>query len=293
MTLGSRSTPLESTADGIRSRRHPGWAHARRWGLFLLAATLATLTVLPLLWMISSSFKEPSDVYSFGLLPERPTLDNYRYVIGDAPLLRWMGNSFFISVTVTVLGLWFHSMAGYALARLTFPGREVIFFTIFSTFLVSLPVILVPLFILVRELGMINQYSGLIVPAIFNAFGIFLLRQFYLGIPRELEEAALVDGAGYWRIYWQIILPLSRPILAALSVFFFLANWNSFLWPLVTTTDESLYVVQVGIASFQQQYSSSQNYIMAASTIVALPTLILFFVFQRQLIESIKTSGFK
>ncbi|MBA3274306.1 MAG: carbohydrate ABC transporter permease [Chloroflexia bacterium] len=243
--------------------------------------------------MISSSFKEPSDVYSFGLLPERPTLDNYRYVIGDAPLLRWMGNSFFISVTVTVLGLWFHSMAGYALARLTFPGREVIFFTIFSTFLVSLPVILVPLFILVRELGMINQYSGLIVPAIFNAFGIFLLRQFYLGIPRELEEAALVDGAGYWRIYWQIILPLSRPILAALSVFFFLANWNSFLWPLVTTTDESLYVVQVGIASFQQQYSSSQNYIMAASTIVALPTLILFFVFQRQLIESIKTSGFK
>ncbi|MDQ3694692.1 MAG: carbohydrate ABC transporter permease [Chloroflexota bacterium] len=248
---------------------------------------------MPLLWMVSGAFKGPAEVYAPGLIPRQPTLDNFRYVFTEAPLLRWMGNSLFVSATVTIVGLFFHSMSGYALARLRFPGRELIFFGIFATFLVSLPVILVPLFILVRELGMINQYSGLIVPSIFHAFGIFLLRQFYLGIPRELEEAALVDGAGYWRIYWQIILPLSRPILAALSVFFFLANWNSFLWPLVTTTDRDLYVVQVGIATFRQQYASSQNYILAASTIVALPTVLLFFVFQRQLIESIKTSGFK
>jgi multiple sugar transport system permease protein len=187
----------------------------------------------------------------------------------------------------------FHSMAAYALARLRFPGRELIFRLIFSTLLVSLPVILVPLFVLVRAMGLLNSYAGLIIPAIFHAFGIFLLRQFYLGIPGELEEAAIIDGAGYWRVYANIILPLSRPILAALAVFFFLANWNSFLWPLTITNDPNLWVVQTGIASFQQQYASAQNYIMAASVVVAMPTMLLFFIFQRQLVESIKTSGFK
>ncbi len=269
------------------------WLRLRRTALFVLALSLGTITVAPLLWMVSSAFKGEGEIYSLALIPERPTLANFEYVFTQAPFGRWMANSFAISVVVTVLGLWFHSMAGYALARLRFPGRDAIFFALFSTFLVSLPVILVPLFMLVRELGMINRYSGLVVPAIFHVFGIFLLRQFYLGIPGELEEAALIDGAGYWRVYWQIILPLSRPILAALSVFFFLANWNAFLWPLTITTDPDLYVVQVGITSFRQQYVSAQNYVMAASTVVALPTLVLFFVFQRQLIESIKTSGFK
>jgi multiple sugar transport system permease protein len=166
-------------------------------------------------------------------------------------------------------------MAGYALARLRFPGRETIFILIFSTFLVSLPVIIVPLFVLVRAMGMLNTYAGIIVPAIFNAFGIFLLRQYYLSLPRELEEAARIDGAGYWRIYWSVVLPLSRPILASLAILFFLANWNSFLWPLTVASDQNLWVVQVGIANFRSQYSTSWNYIMAASTIVALPMLIL------------------
>lgn len=254
---------------------------------------LAGLTVFPLLWMVSSAFKGRADVYSVDLVPPAPTLENFRYVLGEAAFLRSMLNSVFVAGTVTVVALWFHSMAAYALARLRFPGRELIFLAIFSTLLVSLPVILVPLFILVRELGMLDSYAGMIVPSIFNAFGIFLLRQFYLGIPRELEEAAIVDGAGYWRVYWNIILPLSRPILSALAVFFFVYNWNVFLWPLTITNDRDLWVVQVAISSFQQQYSSSQGYIMAASTIVALPTLALFFLFQRQLVESIKTSGFK
>ena len=163
----------------------------------------------------------------------------------------------------------------------------------FSTFLVSLPVIIVPLFILVRAFGFLNSYVGLIVPAIFNAFGIFLLRQYYLSIPRELEEAAVVDGAGYLRIYWSLILPLSRPILSSLAILFFLANWNSFLWPLTITNDRDLWMVQVAIATFRGQYTASWNYIMAASTVVATPTLILFLIFQRQIMESIKTSGLK
>lgn len=258
-----------------------------------MALALGLLTILPLVWMIATGLKDRTDMYSTAIVPQQPTLANFRDVLARATFWRWMANSFAISTIVTVAGLWFHSMAAYALARLRFPGRDLIFFAIFTTFLVSLPVIIVPLFILVRQFHMINSYSGLIVPAIFNPFGIFLLRQFYLGLPHEIEEAAVIDGAGYWRVYWQIILPLSRPILAALSVFFFLANWNAFLWPLTITTSPNLFVVQVGITTFRQQYSSSQNLIMAASSIVAVPTVLLFFFFQRQLVTSIKTSGLK
>ena len=268
----------------------------RRFGpvlLFLFTAVLAILTVSPLLWMVSTSFKPGDETFSPNIIPSHWTLENFQYVFTALPFWRYMFNSFFVAGTITVVALWFHSMAGFALARLRFPGRDLIFLAIFSTFLVSLPVIIVPLFILVRQMGMVNSYAGLIIPAIFNAFGIFLLRQFYIGIPSELQEAAVIDGASYFRIYWSIMLPLSRPILAALAVFFFLANWNAFIWPLTITNDQSLWVVQIAIASFRQQYSASWNYIMAGSTIVALPTLLLFFIFQRQLVESIKTSGLK
>jgi multiple sugar transport system permease protein len=262
-------------------------------GVFLALVAISLLTIFPLVWMVSSAFKTGTDVYSLSIIPETPTLENFRYVFTELPFLRYMFNSFFVSATVTIVALFFHSMAAYALARLRFPGRELIFRLIFATLLVSLPVILVPLFVLVRAMGMLNSYAGLIIPAIFHAFGIFLLRQFYLGVPKELEEAAILDGAGYWRVYTNIILPLSRPILAALSVFFFLANWNSFLWPLTVTNSKDLWVVQVGIASFRSQYASSWQYIMAASTIVAAPVLLIFIIFQKQIMESIKTSGLK
>lgn len=280
-------------AEQPRIERSAGEGRLGGAAVFFALVVICLLTVFPLVWMVSSAFKTGNDVYKLNIIPEAPTLENFRYVFTELPFVRYMVNSFVVSATVTVVALFFHSMAAYALARLRFPGRELIFRLIFSTLLVSLPVTLVPLFVLVRAMGMLNSYAGLIIPAIFNAFGIFLLRQFYLGVPRELEEAAILDGAGYWRVYANIILPLSRPILAALAVFFFLANWNSFLWPLTITSDQSLWVVQIGIVSFKQQYASAQNYIMAASTVVAMPTMILFFIFQRQLVESIKTSGLK
>src|SRR5258708_29144285 len=261
--------------------------------VFCFTAILAILTVSPLIWMISASLKPGNETFSPNIIPSQPTLENFRYVFTALPFWRYMLNSFFVAGTITVVALWFHSMAGFALARLRFPGREAIFLSIFSTFLVSLPVIIVPLFILVRQMGMVNTYAGLIVPAIFNAFVIVLLSQCYIAIPADFQEAAVTDGSGYFRIYWNIMLPLSRPILAALAVFFFLANWNAFIWPLTITNDPNLWVVQIAIASFHQQYSASWNYIMARSTIVALPTLLLFFIFQRQLVESIKTSGLK
>jgi multiple sugar transport system permease protein len=267
--------------------------HAVRAAWMLVAAALGLMTVFPLVWMLVISFKTGADVFTPSLLPAKPTTGNFLYVLTEVPFLRYLFNSFFVSATVTIAALFFHSMAGYALARLRFPGRETIFLMMFSTFLVSLPVIIVPLFILTRALGMLDSYAGLIIPAIFNAFGIFLLRQYYLSLPRELEEAAILDGAGYWRIYWSVILPLSRPILSALAILFFLANWNAFLWPLTVTSDLDLWVVQVAIANFKSQYAGAWNYVMAASTIVAVPMLILFVIFQRQIMDSIKTSGLK
>lgn len=271
----------------------PSQARLVQFVWMAVSAVLAAMTLFPLFWMVSIAFKTPAESFSPNMIPAAPTWQNFIYVLTEVPFLRYMFNSFIVSATVTVVALLFHSMASYALARLRFPGREAIFLAIFSTLLVSLPVIIVPLFIVVKTLGMLNSYAGLIVPAIFNAFGIFLLRQYYLSLPRELEEAAVIDGAGYWRIYWSVVLPLSRPILAALTILFFLANWNSFLWPLTITADQNLWVVQVGIANFQSQYSAAWNYMMAASTIVALPMLILFVIFQRQIMESIKTSGLK
>jgi multiple sugar transport system permease protein len=258
-----------------------------------IALILALMTVFPLFWMLSIAFKAPTEVFQPNLLPQAPSWDNFLYVLTEVPFIRYLVNTVFVAGVVTVVALFFHSMAGYALARLRFPGRETIFILMFSTFLVSLPVIIVPLFMLVRSMGLLNTYAGIIVPSIFNAFGIFLLRQYYLSLPRELEEAAVIDGAGYWRIYWSVILPLSRPILASLAILFFLANWNAFLWPLTVASNSDLWVVQVGVSNFKSQYSASWNYIMAASTIVAAPMLVLFVIFQKQIMESIKTSGLK
>ncbi|MGO2038384.1 MAG: carbohydrate ABC transporter permease [Brevibacterium sp.] len=277
-----------STTLRPRRRRRPG-----RWVLFTIGVILALLTIFPLVWMVMGSVKTPQEVNSPELIPSSVTVENYLYVFSQVPFARYLFNSFFVSAAVTVIALWFHSMAAYALARLDFPGRERIFLAIFATMLVSAPVTIIPTFIIVRTLGMVDNYAGLIVPAIFNAFGIFLLRQFYISLPDELEEAALVDGASYWTIYWRIVLPLSRPILSALAVFFFLANWNSFVWPMTVTSDPRLRVVQLGIQSFQQQYAADWNYILAASTVAALPTLGIFFVFQKQIVASIKTSGLK
>ncbi|MEO3885450.1 carbohydrate ABC transporter permease [Nonomuraea sp. B5E05] len=258
----------------------------------IVGYVLAMVTVAPLVWLLVAVLRPADELFDV-TLPSRLTLDNLLYVLTEMPIGRYMVNSAIVSVAVTVIALVLHSMAAYALARLRFPGRQVIFSMIVSTLLVSLPVILVPLFLVARELGLLDTYAGLILPAIFHAFGIFLLRQYYLTIPRELEEAADLDGCGYFRRWWQVVVPLSRPVLASLAVLFFLANWNAFLWPLTAIQDPKLRVVQVGISTLQGQYGSAWNYVLAATVIAAVPTLIAFVLGQRRLVEAIKTSGLK
>ncbi len=258
----------------------------------VVALTAALITVSPLLWMAVSALKPAGEVFT-SFFPSNPTLDNLVYIMTEVPFARYLLNSALVAGVVTAVALLFHSMAAYALARLRFPGRGLAFALIVATLLVSLPVILVPLFLLAKQLGLLDTYAGLILPAIFNAFGIFLLRQYYLSVPRELEEAARIDGCGYLRIYWHVILPLSKSALAALAVLFFLVNWNAFLWPLTITRDPDLWVIQIGIASLQGQHSAAWNLIMAAALLAALPTVIVFAIGQRRLVNALKTSGLK
>ncbi len=261
--------------------------------LVLAASVLALIQLFPLYWLLTGALKPAAEINSPGLLPSAPTLSNLVTVFDRVPFARYLLNSLVTSVAVTVLLVGFGAMAGYALARLRFPGRELIFGLFFATLLVALPVILVPLFVVVSRMGLTDTYAGLIIPVAFTAFPVFLMRQFYLQFPKDLEDAADLDGAGFLRRFVSVVLPVSRPMLAALGVITFLATWNSFLWPLTVARSSDLWVVQVGIATFQSQYGGDWNLIMAASLLAALPTLIVFLILQRQIIESIKATGLK
>jgi multiple sugar transport system permease protein len=295
MPTETAAPPVPTGKTGVRAASQPAVRRRIRSGTALRALAawlLALVTFFPIGWLLLSAFK-PGDESLRPSLPKHWTLGNLGYVLTEVPFPRYMLNSAIIAVVVTVAALVFHTMAAYALARLRFRGRDVIFSVIVSTLLVSLPVILVPLFLIAKQLGLLDTYAGLIVPMIFNAFGIFLLRQYYLNFPRELEEAAQLDGCGYPRLYWHVILPLSRPAMASLAVLFFLANWNAFLWPLTITRSPDLTVVQTGMAALQGQYSSNYNYVLAASLVAALPTVVVFLIGQRWLVESMKGSGLK
>jgi multiple sugar transport system permease protein len=203
-----------------------------------------------------------------------------------------MLNSALVATVVTVVALLFHSMAAYSLARLRFPGRDAIFLAILTTLMVPFTVIVVPLFIIVDWLGWVDTYQGLIIPQAFTAFGVFLLRQFFLAIPRELEDAARVDGATRFGCFWRIILPLSGPALATLAVFAFLFHWNHLLWPLVVSNSDATKPVVVGLRDFQGQYGTDWNLLMAAAAIATIPTIIVYLLAQRWFVQGITMSGF-
>lgn len=261
---------------------------------FLLLAFVIAFA-FPFVWMVSSAFKPPNEIFVYppSVIPNTPILKNFRDVFTEAPFGRYLLNTLFVAGTVTLVALLFHSMCGYSLARLRFPGRTIVFVGILSTLMIPFYTILIPLTLLVKSLGWLNTYWALIVPAIPHAFGIFWMRQFFLGLPSELIDAARVDGASHARVFFSVALPLARPILAAMAIFFFLANWDSFLWPLVAANKQSMRMVQVGIASFVGEHGAAWNLIMAGSVVAVIPTLFLFFTLQRFIVTSIKMTGLK
>ncbi len=263
--------------------------------LIFLALAIAIVIIFPVYLLIISSFKESQDVFNMNLFPSLSTftLENYKTVFTEENFGGNIFNSFYVATIVTVVALLFHAMSGYALARLNFRGRKVIFTWIISTLMIPFSVIMIPLFIIIKNMGLINNLWGIIIPMIPNAYGIFLFHQFFLGIPKELEESAKIDGASYFGVFWRIVLPLSKPIAVTLAVAFFLANWNNYLWPLIVAQDRELWLVQIAIANFKSAQAVEWNLVLAASCVSALPIIILFFVFQKHITEGVKTAGIK
>jgi multiple sugar transport system permease protein len=294
-----RERTIDRAAEAVlRPLEEEGEPRRRRflfspWHLVLLPVAL--LMIVPLLWMFVTSVETLSETRHFPpiLVPSGVQLGNYTEVLRDAPFARWFLNTVIVTVAVVLGNLLLCSLAGYAFARIKFFGREVVFLLVLATLMIPFQVIIIPTFVIVRELGMIDTLWALIVPNLANAFGIFLLRQFFRTLPVELEEAARIDGASRLGVLFKIVLPLSGPALATLAVIMFLWTWNDFLWPLVTIYNPNNMTIQLGLTTFQGAHQSNTNLLMAANVMSMVPVLVLFFVAQRYFIRGIATTGLK
>lgn len=267
---------------------------------YIVLAVLAVVFLVPFIWMIMASFKVQADIFgsTYPLQWEAfwvtaPTLEHYQKVFELVPFARYLLNTLCIAVVVTFGNVLIGSLAAYSFARLHFPGRDLLFVAVLSTMIIPGEVTFMPLFLVVRTLGWIDQYAALVVPSLFGAFGIFLLRQFYRDIPRDLEDSARIDGCSVLGIYRHIILPLGKSALITLGLLVFIGEWGSFLWPLVVMNSPEKQVIQVGIANFTTTYGIYWGRILAASTMASVPVILLFVVLQRYYVRGIVMSGLK
>ncbi len=266
------------------------------WWLYLLLGIGLILLVGPFVWMLLGSFKTTGELRSVPptWLPENPTLANYEDLFSRLNFLGYFFNSTVVAAAVTAGNVIFCSMLGYALTKLSFPGKRILFAVVLGTLMVPGIVTFMPLFVLVANMGLTNTHAGLILPFLAGAFGVFLMRQFIGGIPDELLDAARVDGAGEHYIFWRIVMPLCGPAIATLTILTFLGSWNSFLWPLVVATSDSMYTLPVAIALFATgQQETNVALLMAGSVVVILPVLIVFILLQRHFTQGIAMTGFK
>ncbi len=260
---------------------------------YLLLTAGALVMLIPFLWMLSTAFKDPGSafVYPPQWIPEQLTLESFREVWTKVPFGRYLFNSAFVAVTVTIGEVLTSALAAYAFARLRFPGRDKLFLLYLATLMIPGQVTIIPNFVIMRYLGWINTYQGLIIPSAFTALGTFLLRQYFLSIPRELEESARIDGASYFQIWWRIILPLAAPALATVAVFSFMGSWNGFLWPFIMVSTPEMRTLTVALRSFQTEYGTEWTLLMAGSLLALLPMLIIFLAAQRYFVRGIATTG--
>ena len=285
--MTSKEKGLDSVKQQLRLER-PGRAL-----LFLVILAASIIMLLPFLWMVSTSLKEPGAVFGLQLqlIPKPIVWDNYKRIFEVLPFGRFYWNSIVTSAAVTLLQLVTCSFAGYAFARLKFPGRDTLFLGYLATLMIPGQVTIIPNFILLRMLGWIDTYQALILPNAFSAFGTFLLRQFFSTLPADLEDAAKIDGCSHFGIYRHVILPLSKPALSSLTVFTWLGQWNSFIWPLIVINSVKMNTLTVGLRTLQGQYNTQWTLLMAGSVLALLPVLILFVLAQRTFISGMALSG--
>ncbi|MFH1844281.1 MAG: carbohydrate ABC transporter permease [bacterium] len=270
----------------------------RRTGAVLLHAALlvgAAVTLMPLVWMVAASFMQPGEANSLPprLLPARPTLDNFVALFTRLDFLRNLVNSVVVTVLATVLSVLVTSLAGYAFAKLPFPGREGLFKALAGALVVPAQVGMLPLFLLLREMGLVNSYAGVLVPYLASIFGIFLIRQYALSVPDELLDAARIEGASEFAVFRLVALPVIRPILVTMAAFTFLSAWNDFMWPLIILSDSGMYTLPVALANLVGEHVQDTELMMAGSLLTILPVLVVFLIFQRTYVQGIMSGSVK
>lgn len=266
-----------------------------RWASYILLSTVSIVMIFPFIWMVFTAFKGNQEVYVYPptFFPQEFHWENFSHVLETVPFVRFYFNSLLVTILITVSQVVTSALAAYAFARLEFFGKNFLFILYLATLVIPNQVTMLPLFLLVSRLGWIDTYQALVVPFLANAFAVFFLRQFFAGLPRELEDAARVDGAGRLRILIQIILPLARPALATITLFIFLAEWDSYLWPLIVTNSQAMRTLPIGLRFFVEESGAQLNYMMAGALMAIIPIILLFFVAQRQFIEGIAMTGTK
>ena len=289
-TAGRRATPT-SKASGPRGVR-AGRNLTLTIGIALTFGAL--LTAFPFLWMLSSSFKPQSEAIDFPptLVPQAPTFDNYLRLFTELDFGRYLLNTIVV-VLIGGVGLLFMAMAGYAFAKFEFRGRRWMFFLVLATMMIPVQVTMIPTYLILNGFKLTNTLVGIALPTLVSGFSIFLFRQFMVTVPTEMLEAARLDGAGEFRTFWQIVLPISKPILAVQAVLTFIGGWNSFLWPLIIASDQNLYTLSVGLALLNQQLAVDPGLQMAGATVMILPILLVFILFQRYVVQGFTLSGLK
>lgn len=297
MTAPAHELPAATAAAPQRPRRRSRRDESHRGIVWrtIVAVVVTAIVVFPLYWMLVVAFSPRGEVFEPGLRlwPSTLTLDNFEKILDRYPVAAWFGNSFIIGVFIMVITTALNLLAGYAFARLRFRGRNVVFLLTLSTMMIPVQAIMVAQFRLIVDVGAYGTYWGVILPGAAAAFGIFLARQFFLSIPDELVEAARLDGAGHLRIFLQIVLPLSKPLVAVLLLLTFLGSWNDFAWPLIALKDNELFTLPVGLLYLKGQTTPDYNAIMAMALISVVPMVLLFLFFQRYFVQGFARSGIR
>lgn len=295
-----RSTPAPGPVVPARRSGSPGSPRRRRRPvrptrivLYVALTIGAIVMAFPFYWTLATSLTPDARVTALRPWPQSPTFEAYALLIETLPFIRIVGNSLWIAVVSTLIQLLTSAMAAYVFARMHFRGREVLFLAYLSTMMIPQAVLVVPLFIEMRMLGLVDTYLGLLAPSLTSVFAVFLLRQSIRQLPRELDDAATIDGAGHIRIFWQIVLPLIRPVLATLAVLAFMGSWNNFLWPLIIIRSPELMTLPLGLATLRGQYTNPWEVVMAGSVISILPMALLYLVAQKYVVQGIANAGLK
>ncbi len=289
------SVEVRLPADGSGTRSSRSELTTAHLSIQVVLALAAAVALVPVIWTVLSSLKANDAIFAVPMrwLPTTLQWNNYSDAFQVAPFGRYFLNSAIVAASVTATTVFFGAMAGYGFSKFRFPGRNVVFGLILSTFMIPFPVIMIPLFVLVRNLGWVNTYWGLIIPGALTGFAVFMMRQFIQAIPSELIDAARIDGAGELRIFLTIVLPLARPALATLGILTFLDSWNNLLWPLIVIQSDEMETIPLGLTKFSTLYSSNYAQMLAMSVIASVPVLVVFIIGRRQIINSLMLSGIK